>query len=564
MPHVIPDQFIISTTIQYEVEGGLYDIEVTHTAFGEVKSAVSHILELPWEAVAMTIGKDAEYVLEEIKQHFAQIRFYLPLVAVGIVQQDPWQEVRLQMERLRTAPTFDEMVSRDHIDDQWVRYLWELKEQGAEDKLKWVYQLLSSPEELLKRSPSPFNEDNFRLAEPILFQFLEFYDLTDYHEALIGVLGHYRSALLPPHLLRQLVTIRDGKDDWLPLYGLSFYQSQEILEQLLRYYKRHRLTRGKAGAYLIRSLAQYPDERARSIVFEALVGDDAAIGTAAFEGLSKAGVGKEEMAVHLKKAFQQLFHIDDIRNVLFQYRNLQAPHLLPEAEELLALLYRINGRTKDKLVYECFFDLLIEKADSRINGQVIRSMEVIRNQALQSAALPFLGKYGGVKELKLIVFFLEEGIINASVSADPALCAMIDRHFDPEMIAPIARMQQHEDHRLRSMAARAMVHILWKNQDIELANRLVDEVRKESVSTQKELVPGLAKLPWPENEQLLQKMKDTGEEEVTQLADLALQQLEAKDRETSVETEHKEEKNGLLLIMAVLILLSFLWFKYCN
>jgi HEAT repeat protein len=566
MANPVSDLFIQNTVLSFPIDGQAYDFTVSYTAFGEVLSVVNHLLDLPEEAHFLMLGKETRNIIRRLQFHRDRFRFYLPLVALQVVADSPWETIGQRIADLQAKPAFPGEPQREHFRDEWVWQLWSLPASKAEEELNWLFRLLSEEQDELASALRQADEARIRLAAPILLHTLVYSSDEAYQESVVRMLGEQQD----PELLNYLSGILRQPDQrprhGPALLGLSYYKRTDLRALLLAYYQEQTRIEASSMVHLIRGLGVYRDENIKEILLQELSGDSIEVGNEAFSALREHAVTEEELAAHLRASFDRKLSPEHLTNTLAQYRKLARDPLLPEADELINLLVRANSRHKEKDLNSHITALLQRKKTGATFTRLFDLIEQRRGTPIEGAVFDVLGEIGAESALKVILFFLDEPSITAREEARKAVRAIAERNQRPEVISLLIKTLPNPDLQLRHAVIRALLPILRNYQNPDALPLIMEALKDEPAAVREQILSALRPLPETKSRSALLHLKQGTDLQApkTGAKQIKKSETEATPPEQKHRERKREERQMIALMLILFLVMLLLTLKFCK
>lgn len=510
MAHSIPDHYVLQATILHQEDGVDYEFAVTYTAFGEVISVVNHLLELPAEAQSLMLGKEAGKIVRRLQFHGERFRFFLPLVALQVVDGAPWETIRQAILEVQAKPAFQTMVLRDHFRDDWVYNLWILPPPKKTAELRWLKALLSEDMEVQDDALNVSSKDRTMLAAPILLHHLRFRTDAAYWKKIIRLLAEQENVNLR-NFLSEVLADEVRHSMHLPaLLGLSYYQDDALREQLFTYYQSHQSIAASARCYLVRALRGYRIDAIKDILLKELTSESRLVGEEAYTGLVEFGLSERELAAYLRSAFEERLSPEHLTNILVQYCKLQADELLPTPDEILDLLVGVNVQRKEVALNDAIIPLLQRQKTTEILPRLFDLIHQRQGTPIEAAVFDVLGGIGTEKALKVILFFLDEPTLVFREEARQAVRSIAQRHHSDEVKALLIQTLSNQDQKLKRIGISSLIAMLKETRSPDLIPILSTAVADESPALKKKFAEALPNEAETKNRyELLERKQNT-------------------------------------------------------
>lgn len=563
MAHSIPEHYVLQATILHQEDGVDYEFAVTYTAFGEVISVVNHLLELPAEAQSLMLGKEAGKIVRRLQFHGERFRFFLPLVALQVVDDAPWQTVRQRLLDVQAKPAFESMMVQDSFRDDWVCRLWTLPQSKKKGELIWLKALLSEEQEVQYNALEMSSNERIILAAPILLHHLRFNSDSASWKKIIRLLAAQQDVDLRNYLSEVLADEARYSLHLLALLGLSHYQDDALREQLLTYYQTHQSIVAPSRCYLVRALGAYQEDSIKDILLKELTSGSRLVGDEAYAGLVQFGLSEEALAAYLRPAFEERLSPEHLTNILAQYRKLQTDELLPDANELLDVLIGANLQRKETLLNDEITALLQRKKTNEALTRLFDLIDQRQGTPIEAAVFDVLGGVGAEKALKVILFFLDEPTLTFREEARQAVRSIAQRHHSDEMKTLLIQTLSNQDQKLKRIGISSLIAMLKETRSQDLIPILSMAVADESPVLKKRFAEALPAEPETKSRYgLLKKSPDLNP---------TLRKKE--ERETTTDESDPISSTGdtakapsvrlRLVILGLLLISLFLLLKFC-
>jgi hypothetical protein len=331
---------VYQASINREIQEHTFELTITFTEFGEVLDISNPYHQLPESAQQLMFGKEAKYILWKLKDYIRLIPHKVPLIAIGLLEEDAYRAIKLALGAFKLPPDLNTAVS-----DEWTRAVYEVHfygEKEDQEKLSMLANALSNDPHPGEARISYLAAHKFELLGPVLTKIV-------YHSSNTNIVHDAYRAMsrfpTPEHKSLLMKHFKNGKRAQYRhtiLDSLQFYKSEEVYELLIARCETISQKNQTELAYLLRALSYYPTQKVKQLALKYVASEHNHLSFSAYSCLNKHGVYERHIAKVLDHSFTEKASPQQLQSIFCRYDNLRDSTLAPGLNTLMEVVVRAN------------------------------------------------------------------------------------------------------------------------------------------------------------------------------------------------------------------------------
>lgn len=531
MSDTIPEQYIITSSLQIPLSNYQVDFTVQYTLWGELIAANSLTKALPVNARKMIYGADFKNVERRIDELPQLLRYQLPLALTNNVHLPYLQPAVAAAKSAQNIEGIDlKTVLKEYCQDPWLLFFYNVEKRLPEKKLATIIPqlaiLVQGNEKKIFKAVRALQKTAPQLIfMPVLHSLVPF-QRAELRRYLYNQIGETRLLINRDFLLKQLAEEAESYLCAKIINGLTNYSNKIVHERLIEHYQSTKWTRGKYRELraLATKLKNYQNDAIIPIAQELLLLHDSKISGMAREMLFQRGMTEAAFVEFLPDFFDDELLVIQVDILLNHYLALQNLSLLPTPDQLLQLIMLYGQRYPSAGSPMKLFQklaLLFQKNFSP--AYYVNVYELLRynEDSLQRSGLNLLSQLIhrfplidadeiGTKIIRQLFTLAHTAWAETRAASLVVLQQLASQHATPDWLKSLQELSKHSNHQVQTAALQALIAVLQAHKALrkDQLRFLVSFLDSKEENIQKLALEGLQLYPRQRVEKVIGGMAD--------------------------------------------------------